>query len=115
MEMRKKLKDEVIAYHRANRHATAIQAAMELGVSAEYIRKTAHRYGLRFKRAIRRNIAVSDKVIHVLDGEAAMRDMTLNELTSRILSAVIEDNLINAILDDGDDYDTRNRASMAAS
>lgn len=50
----------------------------------------------------RRTVAVDTDILDALEPHAAARAISTNELARRILAAVADDNLIDAILDDRD-------------
>jgi hypothetical protein len=101
-------KHELVALHLANPAWTARQLSDALGCLPAYVYVTARRNGLtlplhkpRHERKF--GLFVYGDVIDILRVEAEARSTRPSYLARLLLQRVLEDGLVSAVLDDGDD------------
>lgn len=101
---RRAMKHLVIDTHRQHRDWTPQQIAQHLNCSDAYVRATAQRNGLVLPSGPHggsRKPYFPSHLTNLLERHADVRGVSARELAIKIVSVVAQENMVDAVLDDG--------------
>lgn len=114
-------KDQVTAIHRAHRDWTPADIAVHLGCSAGFVRSVASRNGLQLPRSrgtvgrkpppvpaeegeplyLRARVTLTGGLYQTFVKHTKRRGISNQRLVEKILLAVLSDDIVDAVIDDG--------------
>jgi hypothetical protein len=100
------LQGRFLEYVAKNPRANEVEVAAALGASREYVRKAASRTGKSLPKVVKMKpvrFSLPGALAAQLDQHAELRGLSAEELASKLIRAVCDDNIVDAVLDDADE------------